>query len=489
MQSDLPHVPVLRAGREYRSLSLNELRDHRNGRTVALASEANAGLVRRDLRAVSAAARELRMQRASELVERCVHASELFRTAPLELSEGRMQTPEEYLELLSATGGLPLALARANLERVAGVMREMPAILAGLLRGLELDALDSLAGEQDGIPVWFAPCASSLGVILPSNSPGVNALWIPALALKVPVVLKPGRHDPWTPLRVVRALIAAGFPASAFGFYPTDHEGSAAILEGADRSLLFGDEKTTRPWANRSSIEIHGPGRSKLIFGRDELGRWREHLDVLVRSIAENGGRSCVNASCIVVSERADEIADALAARLAEIAPRAASDPEARLAAFPDPAVAQAIDAAIEASLGAGGARDVTREHRRRNGASDARRVERDGASYLLPTLVRCSREHPLANTEFLFPFASVVEVEEDAMLDWMGESLVVTAITRDRALTERLIACPTIGRLNLGPVPTNHVRWDQPHEGNLFELFYERRAFHRAAGWDAGGR
>ena len=67
--TELPHVPVLRAGREYRSLSLNELRDHRTGETVALASEANAGLVRRDLRATSAAARELRAQRASELVE------------------------------------------------------------------------------------------------------------------------------------------------------------------------------------------------------------------------------------------------------------------------------------------------------------------------------------------------------------------------------------------------------------------------------------
>jgi hypothetical protein len=35
---------------------------------------------------------------------------------------------------------------------------------------------------------------------------------------------------------------------------------------------------------------------------------------------------------------------------------------------------------------------------------------------------------------------------------------------------------------LNVGPVPTNFVRWDQPHEGNLFEHLYARRAFHRAA-------
>ena len=37
------------------------------------------------------------------------------------------------------------------------------------------------------------------------------------------------------------------------------------------------------------------------------------------------------------------------------------------------------------------------------------------------------------------------------------------------------------IGRLNLGPIKTNQIVWDQPHEGNLFEHLYARRAFQRA--------
>ena len=36
------------------------------------------------------------------------------------------------------------------------------------------------------------------------------------------------------------------------------------------------------------------------------------------------------------------------------------------------------------------------------------------------------------------------------------------------------------IGRLNLGPVATNSIQWDQPHEGNLFEHLYQQRAFQR---------
>jgi hypothetical protein len=30
-----------------------------------------------------------------------------------------------------------------------------------------------------------------------------------------------------SPLRIIQSFIAAGFPAEAFGFYPTDHGGSA----------------------------------------------------------------------------------------------------------------------------------------------------------------------------------------------------------------------------------------------------------------------
>ena len=33
------------------------------------------------------------------------------------------------------------------------------------------------------------------------------------------------------------------------------------------------------------------------------------------------------------------------------------------------------------------------------------------------------------------------------------------------------------IDRLNIGPVPTTKVQWNQPHEGNLFEHLYRQRA------------
>ena len=67
-------------------------------------------------------------------------------------------------------------------------------------------------------------------------------------------------------------------------------------------------------------------------------------------------------------------------------------------------------------------------------------------------------------------------------MLDSIGSSLVVTAITQDPEWVEELLECPHIERLNLGAWPTNRVKWDQPHEGNLFEFLYKRRSIHIAA-------
>jgi hypothetical protein len=66
-------------------------------------------------------------------------------------------------------------------------------------------------------------------------------------------------------------------------------------------------------------------------------------------------------------------------------------------------------------------------------------------------------------------------------MLKQIGPSLVVTAITEDPAFTNQLLESPLIERLNLGPISTMKISWDQPHEGNMFEFLYRRRSIERA--------
>jgi acyl-CoA reductase-like NAD-dependent aldehyde dehydrogenase len=342
-------------------------------------------------------------------------------------------------------------------------------ILRGLTRGLDLTVLDSGFGER----LCFYPASKCLGLVMPSNSPAVNSLWLPAIALKIPVIIKPGREEPWTPYRLIQAFIAAGCPAEAFGFYPTDHEGAAEILRDCGRALIFGDKNSTSAYANNPSIQIHGPGYSKVLIGDDEIERWPEFIDLIASTISDNGGRSCINASAVVVPKYADEIAEALAQKLGPIVPLPASDENAKLAGFANLKMVDFIDSAIEEGLITPGAADVTAAFR--NGP---RKTQFDGGTYLRPTVVRCdSFDHPLANREFLFPYASVLQAPQAAMLEKIGPSLAVTAITRNKDFIGQLVESPLIERLNIGPISTMTVSWDQPHEGNMFEFLYKRRS------------
>lgn len=458
-------LPILRQGQPYYSLDVARVVHHRTREPFVEVSQANPGLIRRDLGKQEIPRSALQKFSTRELVDICTRAAEIF-----------TEDPADYISQVSATTGLPHVLVERNMLKIKSMFANMESVLNGLTRGIDWELLDRGFGKLDGRTLSFFPRTQSLGAVLPNNSPGVHSLWIPAFALRIPLVLKPGSAEPWTPYRIIQSLIKAGAPPEAFSFYPTDHAGASEILRNCGRSLLFGDSSTTSVWANDPRIEIHGPGYSKVIIGEDCIDDWEEYLDVLVASIADNGGRSCVNASAVWAPRHADEIGEALAERLARIVPRAAEDPEAKLAPFTDPQIATRINAMIDQGLLEPGARDVTASYR-----DGDRLANWNGCSYLTPTVIRCEVDHPLAGKEFLFPFVAVVEVPQAQLLSQLSPSLVVTAITEDPNLIQSLVNSPHIDRLNVGPLPTNQVSWDQPHEGNLFDHLYGRRAFQHA--------
>jgi hypothetical protein len=75
-----------------------------------------------------------------------------------------------------------------------------------------------------------------------------------------------------------------------------------------------------------------------------------------------------------------------------------------------------------------------------------------------------------------------VVTCPQSEMLGQIGYSLSVSAITKDEKFIEQIQVFPEIERLNIGPVSTMKISWDQPHEGNMFEFLYRRRSIER--GW-----
>ena len=470
------HIPILRNGTPYKSLDVARIPHHRTREPFVEVSQANSGLIRRDLRDQQSAREKLASLSTAELVEISAKAADYFSNDTLPLGD-TTQSPEDYVAQVSATTGMPYPLARNNMKKIHGVMAEVGKVLKGLTRNIDWAVLDRGFGELNGQVLSFYPRAESLGVVLPSNSPGVHSLWVPAFPLKTPLVLKPGGAEPWTPYRIIQAFIKAGAPPEAFSFYPTDHAGAGEILRHCGRGMIFGDASSTAIWQGDSRIEIHGPGFSKVVIGEDCIDDWEKYLDVMVRSIADNGGRSCINASGIWVPRHAEEISEALAERLSRILPLPAEDDRAQLAPFADVNVAGRISQMIDQGLATPGAREVTASKR-----EGSRLVKQNGCSYLLPTIVLCeTADHPLANKEFMFPFASVVTAEIENIPQVLGPSLVITAITSDPKLINKLINSPHVDRLNVGAVPTSVVNWDQPHEGNLFEHLYARRAFQRA--------
>ena len=107
------------------------------------------------------------------------------------------------------------------------------------------------------------------------------------------------------------------------------------------------------------------------------------------------------------------------------------------------------------------------------------RLVEKERCGYLRPTVIHCNSPEPkLANTEFMFPFVSVVQCPQEEMLEKIGSTLVCSAITQEKKWQRKLIDAPQIDRLNIGAIPTIKLDWLQPHEGNIVDYLFRARAY-----------
>jgi acyl-CoA reductase-like NAD-dependent aldehyde dehydrogenase len=466
-------LPVLRWGQPYTSMDVDDVVHFQTGEPIARVSRANAGLIQRDMRKASRAREALREIPIDELIARVATAGELYANAVLPMGDGT-QGPDEFAHAQSASTGLPERLCRANMKKNLFVLTEMRRILESLTRGLSLDVLSSGYGEERGVPISYQAQSPVLGLVLPSNSPGVHTLWLPIIPMQIGLVLKPGPQEPWTPFRMAEAFFQAGIPREAISIYPGEAEVGAAVLASCDRSLVFGGTATVDRYRGNPKVQAHGPGFSKILLGDDEVDHWERYLDLMVDSVFANSGRGCINCSGIWASRHTREIADAMARRLAAVQPLPADHPDASLAAFTVPGVADAVSAAIDADLRDPGVTDVTAQHR-----PGPRVVKQGRADYLLPTIVHCaSPEAAIAKKEYMFPFATVVECPQARMLEAIGPTLVCTAITSDPAFRRSLVDAVHIDRLNLGAVPTIQLNWLQPHEGNIVEFLFRARAF-----------
>ena len=342
------------------------------------------------------------------------------------------QTPDEFVHAQSASTGLPERMCRANMKKNAFVlaqMREHPHVAdaravarrpdaAGTARSA---ACRSAIRRRARCSAWccrrIRPACTRCGC----RSSRCRSGWCSSRARR-----SRGRRTAWR-----RRSSRPAFRARRSSIYPGRADVGAAVLDSCARSLIFGGQPTVDRYRGNPRVQAHGPGFSKILLGDDEVDDWEHYLDMMVESVFINSGRSCINAPASGRAATRARSPTRSRSGWRTIRPLPPEHPDAALAAFTVPGVADAISQSIDADLQAPGVTDVTAKYR----DAAARRQRRAGRTTCCrPSSTASSPDAAVAKKEFMFPFVTVVECPEAKMLEAIGPTLVCTAITRNEA-------------------------------------------------------
>src|SRR6185503_16443882 len=340
-------IPILRWGQPYESLEFDKVIHFVTGETLAQVSQAIPGMLAKDMKKAHRARDVLREIPIRDLVQMMKKAGDLYRDATLPMGDGA-QSPDDFARQQSASTGLPEHMCKANMSKNHFVLSNMDRILDCLTRGLDPSILSRGYGvESRGVTVSYQAQTPALGMVLPSNSPGVHTLWLPVIPMQIGLVLKPGPQEPWTPYRMAAVFFEAGVPREAIGVYPGAGEMGTEVVNRCARTMIFGSTETVKRYEGNPRVQVHGPGFSKVLLGDDVVDDWPKYIDLIADGVYLNSGRGCINTSGVWASRHTKEIAQALAERLGPIDVRPPEDPKAALAAFTVPGQAQTIHAQI----------------------------------------------------------------------------------------------------------------------------------------------
>lgn len=381
-------------------------------------------------------------------------AGELFATGVVD-----GMTADEYQHTVSRMSGTPLQIVRGSGDTIvrfaAGAYDRV--LQAARPVGAVNDWRDPRLRE--GASVWIRR-GEVFAVHAAGNHPAVHAGWLEALAAGYRVAVRPSRREPVTPHRLVSALRACGFGDDHVVLLPTDHATADEVLRGADLGMVYGGQEVIDKYAADPTILPNGPGRSKILITADS--DWRDHLDLIVDSVSQQGGTGCVNTTAVFVEGDASAVASAVAERLAALPSLPPENEKAVLPAYPL-AAARSIEGYLLAK--AAGAK----AHLGGDGVVDE--LE-DGGAVLRPAVFELSDPFAEeAGIELGFPLVWVVPWTRDAGIAPLRDTLVLTAVTKDEHFLDELLTEPTIRNLYIGDHPTYWMAPGVPHDGFLGEF------------------
>jgi hypothetical protein len=313
---------------------------------------------------------------------------------------------------------------------------------------------------------WLPRGKTFASVLVFGNHPGPNLTWLRALSSGYSVAIRPGVNDPFTPRRLALALLQAGLAPHKLAFLPGDEQLGEHLLREADLGVMYGASDKVAPWAIRSDMMIHGPGRSKALLDGDAHPEVVEHL---AHAVSGDAGIRCNNMSAIFTSGDHAAIAEELAQRLASlrVAPITAS--EAVL-----PAISEGRSAAMRTYLSDFAHRGLT-DHSSQLYEGNVVCPSGDGSHVLRPlVLSTADPDHPLLGTELPFPFVIVAPWRDERGVKQLGTSLVANLITGDERLIDEALADPSIRKVVQGLLPPWTSVPTLPDDGNVAGFLME---------------
>jgi acyl-CoA reductase-like NAD-dependent aldehyde dehydrogenase len=368
-------------------------------------------------------------------------------------------TLTDYVDLTARVSGLPTDVVRAGARALRESLTGIPdAVEAARPRGAVTDWRDAPA---DGAAVW-ARRGEVLAVHAPGNAPGVHGLWPQALALGYRVAIRPSRREPFTAHRLVHVLRESGFRETDAVYLSCDHTGANELVRRADLALVYGNREVTERYTGDPTVLTNGPGQTKMLVTAEQ--DWREHLGLLVDSIAALAGTACVNTTAVLYEGDPAPLARAVAERLAEL----------DSAALPTVTLPRARALAGLLADKAAGTRALL-------GADTVVEERDDGTAVLHPAVHLL--EHSDAdrlNVELPFPCVWIAPWSRADGIAALRNSLVVNAITDDDEILDALLEEPTITNVYRGRMPTHHAAAHLPHEGFLADFLMRNKAFAR---------
>src|SRR5436309_4153518 len=110
------NIPVLRWGRPYTSLEVDNVIHFSTGETLARVSQANPGLLAKDIHQAQRARDALLDLPIRDLIGMMKKAGELYKDATLPMGDG-VQSPDDFARQQSASTGLPEHMCKANMAK------------------------------------------------------------------------------------------------------------------------------------------------------------------------------------------------------------------------------------------------------------------------------------------------------------------------------------------------------------------------------------